>query len=235
MNLNEVMSYLQSKGSEQTRKIYINHGAPDNFFGVKVGDLKPIQKKEKNNHPLALELYDTGNSDAQYLAGLIADPKEFSKADLEKWAKAAGWYMVSEYAVAWNVAESPLCMEICAEWINSSDEKLQECAWASMSAHLGIVPDENIDKAYHKSLIEYVEKNIHSSENRVRYCMNTYIIALGGAVAEFTERCKQAGDVIGKVNVSMGKTSCKVPDIRTYIGKMEDRNRIGKKKKTAKC
>ena len=235
MNLSEVMSYLESKGSEQTRKIYKNHGAPDDFYGVKVADLKPIQKKEKNNHSLALELFDTGNSDAQYLAGLIADPKEFSKSDFEKWAKASGWYMVSEYAVAWNLAESPLCMEICSEWILSTDEKLQECAWAAMSAHLGIAPDDNIDKEYHKSLIEHVEGNIHSSANRVKYCMNGYIIALGGAVAELTGRCKEAGDKIGKVDVLMGETSCKVPDIKSYIGKMEDKNRIGKKKKTAKC
>ena len=235
MNVKEVMDFLESKGSEQTRKIYKNHGAPDDFYGVKVGDMKPIQKKEKNNHPLALQLFDTGNSDAQYLAGLIADPKEFTKADFEKWAKNSGWYMVSEYAVAWNLAESPLCMEICADWISSSDEKLQECAWAAMSAHLGIVPDENIDKGYHRSLIDHVEKNIHTSANRVRYCMNGYIIALGGAVGEFTERCKQAGETIGKVEVSMGATACKVPDIKSYIAKMEDKNRIGKKKKTAKC
>lgn len=235
MNLNEVMDYLESKGSEQTRKIYKNHGSPENFFGVKVGDMKPIQKKEKNNHSLALELFDTGNGDAQYLAGLIADPKKFTKVELEKWAQAASWYMISEYAVAWNLAESPFCMEICAEWIKSSDEKLQECAWAAMSAHLGITPDEHIDRAYHASLIDHVENHIHSAPNRVRYCMNGYIIALGGAVSELTERCKQAGETIGKVDVFMGKTACKVPDIKSYIAKMEEKNRIGKKKKTAKC
>lgn len=235
MKLHEIMDYLESKGSEQTRKIYKNHGAPDNFFGVKVGDMKPIQKTEKNNHLLALELFDTGNSDAQYLAGLIADPKAFTEADFEKWAQNAGWYMVSEYAIAWNLAESPLCMEICSKWIASDDEKLQECAWAAMSSYLLVVPDESIDKAYHKSLIEHVEKNIHTAPNRVRYCMNGYIIALGGSVAELTERCKQAGDSIGKVNVFMGKTACKVPEIKSYIIKMEEKNRIGKKKKTAKC
>lgn len=235
MTLSEVMSYLESKGSEQTRKIYKNHGAPDNFFGVKVGDLKPIEKKEKGNHSLARELYETGNSDAQYLAGLIADPKQFSKADFTDWASKATWYMISEFAVAWNLAESPLCMEICSEWIQSSDEKLQECAWASMAAYLGITPDENIDKGYHASLINVVESTIHSAPNRVRYCMNGYLIALGGAVKELTERCKQAGKTIGKVVVFMGKTSCKVPDITTYIQKMEDKNYIGKKKKTAKC
>lgn len=235
MNLNEVMDYLESKGSEQTRKTFKNHGAPDSMFGVKVGDMKPIEKKEKNNHSLALELYDTGNSDAQYLAGLIADPKKFTEPQFEKWAQNAGWHMIYEYAVAWNLAESPLCMEICAKWITSSDEKMQACAWSAMAAHLGIVPDEKIDKEYHHSLIEFVEKNIHTAPNRVRYVMNGYIIALGGAVLELTARCKEAGNTIGKVDVFMGKTSCNVPDIGTYISKMEEKNRIGKKKKTAKC
>lgn len=235
MTLTEVMDFLESKGSEQTRKIFTNHGAQGDFFGVKVGDMKPIQKKEKNNQSLALELFATGNSDAQYLAGLIADPKQFTEEDFERWGKAAIWYMISEYAVAWNLAESPKCIEICSKWITSSDEKLQASAWAALGAYLGITPDEHIDKNYHESLIEYVEQNIHSSANRVKYCMNGYIIALGGAVSELTDRCKKAGSKIGKVEVFMGATACKVPDSVSYIEKMEAVGRIGKKKKTAKC
>lgn len=235
MELKEVMDYLESKGSEQTRKIYSKHGAPENFFGVKVGDLKPIQKKTKKNQALALELFATGNSDAQYLAGLIADAKAFSKDELEKWAKEAGWYMVSEYAVAWNVAESDHCMDLCKAWIDSEEERLQECAWASMSSYLGYAPNEAIDVDFHTSLIPRIEKEIHSAGNRVKYTMNGYLIALGGAIPALTTACKEAGDRIGKVDVFMGETSCKVPLIRPYIEKMEDRNRIGKKKKTTKC
>jgi len=235
MELNAVMSYLESKGTEQTRKIFSKHGAPGNFYGVKVADLKVIQKKEKKNHDLAMELYATGNSDAQYLGGLIAVPEEFSKEDFVKWANEATWYMVSEYAVAWNLSESPLCMAICKEWIDSDNRKLQECAWAAMGAYMAIAPNENIDVAFHASLIPRIEKEIHSAQNRVKYCMNGYLIALGGALAELTEKCKEAGDRIGKVDVFMGETACKVPPIRPYIEKMEERGRIGKKKKTAKC
>jgi 3-methyladenine DNA glycosylase AlkD len=38
-------------------------------FGVKIGDLKVIQKKVKKDHQLAMELFDTGIYDAMYLAG----------------------------------------------------------------------------------------------------------------------------------------------------------------------
>jgi 3-methyladenine DNA glycosylase AlkD len=235
MNFQEVMDYLESKGSEQTRKIYAKHGAPGNFYGVKVADLKPILKKEKNNQGLALELYASGNSDAQYLAGLIADSSAFTKEQLEEWAKQAGWYMISEYAVAWNISESPLCMEICKEWIDSDDVKLQEAAWAALGCHITVTDNDELDVEYMKSLVDRVEKEIHSAPNRVRYCMNGFIIALGGGVPELTEWCKEVGERIGKVDVFMGETACKIPVIKPYIENMEKRDRIGKKKKTAKC
>ena len=45
MNVNEVMSALKKIGSEQSRKIYARHGAPENMFGCKVADMKTIAKK----------------------------------------------------------------------------------------------------------------------------------------------------------------------------------------------
>jgi len=235
MNLQEVMNYLESKGSEQTRKIYSKHGLPENAFGVKVGDMKPIEKQERNNHSLAQDLYATGNGDAQYLAGLIATPNEFSKDELAKWAKDATWYMVSEYAVAWNLAEHRDCVEIATDWINSDDPQLQVVGWAGYSGFLGTKKSIDHDMAAVKTLLAKAEKDIQGAENRVRYTMNGFIIAAGGAYSELTEECKAMGDRIGEVKVDLGQTACKVPSIRPYIENMENRNRIGKKKAKAKC
>lgn len=235
MNLQEVISFLEEKGSEQTRKIYKKHGAPEKFFGVKVADLKQIQKKEKNNQSLAIELYDTLNGDAQYLAGLIADSKEFTPELAKDWAEKSTWYMVAEYAVAWNIAETPFCESLCADWVNSNNPKLEQVAWASLSSYLTYRPNEEIDFDIMQSLLEKVEKDIHSSGNRVKYTMNGFVIALGGSIPEFTDKCKAVGKKIGKVDVFMGETACKVPEIVPYIEKMEKMNRIGKKKKTTKC
>lgn len=235
MNLQEVMDYLESKGSEQSRRIYSRHGAPENMFGVKVGDMKPIEKQERNNQSLAKELYATKNGDAQYLAGLIANPSEFTKEELTQWAKDATWYMVSEYAVAWNVAEHPDCVEIATEWIHSDDPELQVVGWAAFSAFLVIKKSIDFDIVQVKELLKKAENEIQSAENRVRYCMNGFIIAAGGAYPELTEECKVIGDRIGEVKVDLGETACKVPAIRPYLENMENRGRIGKKKAKAKC
>ena len=55
------------------------------FYGVKVADLKKILKKTKKNHQLSLELYSTGNSDAMYLAALMADETQITESQLNDW------------------------------------------------------------------------------------------------------------------------------------------------------
>jgi len=76
------------------------------YLRVWIGDMKPLQKKIKKNYQLALDLYDTGVSEAMYLAGLIADETKMTKQDLQKWAENAYWAMISEYTVPWVAAES---------------------------------------------------------------------------------------------------------------------------------
>ena len=94
INLTELMNELESLGSEQTRKTFIRHGAKEPFFGVKIGDLKKFVKHVKKDQELALALYETGNHDAMYLAGLAVDPKKLSKEMLQKWVEDAYWYML---------------------------------------------------------------------------------------------------------------------------------------------
>ena len=49
MTLKEVLTELESLGSEQTRKVLRKHGATDPFFGVKIGDMKNLRKALKGN------------------------------------------------------------------------------------------------------------------------------------------------------------------------------------------
>ncbi|WP_315823067.1 DNA alkylation repair protein [Paraflavitalea speifideaquila] len=89
MTKTEVMKELQSMGSEDVKARWIKHGAREPFFGVLVGDLKKVVKKIKNDQQLAMELYDTGNSDAMYLAGLVADGAKMTSKQLQAWVEKA--------------------------------------------------------------------------------------------------------------------------------------------------
>lgn len=229
------MSELEQMGTEQTRKTWLSHGARGAFFGVKIGDMKVIQKKIKHNHALALELYQTGNADAMYFAGLISEPKKMTKQELQDWARKATWSMLSEYTVAWAAAESNFGRELAMTWIDAKEEHMQAAGWNTYSSLLMLQKDEELDLKEIESLLERIGKSIHSQAERTKYTMNGFIIAVGGQVAALGAKAKAVAKAIGKVNVDMGGTACKVPDAIPYIEKIEKMGKVGKKKKTVFC
>jgi 3-methyladenine DNA glycosylase AlkD len=231
----EIMQKLEELGSEQTKQIYNNHGVKEPYFGVKIGDLKKLVKYVKKDHELALKLYDSGIHDAMYLAGLSVNPKLLSKETLLKWAQNAYWYMIAEYTVAQVAAESSYAMELAREWMKSEDEMIAVCGWSTYSNYLSITPDEKLDLAEIRNLLNQVKNNIHGERNRVRYVMNGFVISVGAYVTELSEEAKEVAAYIGKVQVDVGNTACKVPLAVEYIKKIEMKNRVGLKRKTCIC
>ena len=49
-SVNQILEELEAYGSETIKNIFLKHGAQEPLFGVKVGDLKKIQKKINKNH-----------------------------------------------------------------------------------------------------------------------------------------------------------------------------------------
>lgn len=233
--LEDIMDKLEALGSEQTRMTFRNHGATGPLFGVKVGDLKPLVKEVKRDQALALALYGTGNSDAMYLAGLSVNPKEMAKETLQQWVRAAGWYMIAEYAVAWVAAESPYALELAREWMASEEEWVAVAGWSTYANYLSITPNERLDLKEIRRLLEQVERTVHGERNRVRYTMNAFVIAVGAYVPALFEEALAVAERIGKVDVNVGQTACKVPLASAYIRKVEEKGNTGKKKKTCRC
>ena len=235
MTANDVMAELQKYGSESIKKIFTKHGAREPFFGVKVEHLKTLQKKIKRDKALSLELYATGNSDAMYLAGLIADPLAMSKTELSTWAKGAYWYMLSCFTVPWTASESRYGRELALKWMKDKSEQIAAAGWATYGSLLAIKPDEYLDLDEITGLLDTVEKTIHKSQNRVKACMNNFVIAVGSYVIPLLPLAKKTAKAMGKPEVDVGDTSCKISDAVAMIEKIEAMGRIGKKRKTAFC
>lgn len=248
MTLPEVMTQLEAAGNPGTKKVLEKHGAKEPHFGVKVADLKKIVKqinKEKKArakqgdpldvHALSLKLYATGNSDAMYLAGLIADESQMNEAILDEWADQAYWYYISEYAVPWVAAETPFAWEIGNKWIKSDKPQVAAAGWACLASYAGLKPDEELDVNAYRALLSSIPDRIHQAPNRVRYVMNGFVIATGTYITALTDYAKEIGAKYGKVSVEMGGTACKVPVVGPYLKNVEEKGRLGKKRKGARC
>jgi hypothetical protein len=215
--------------------MYARYKIPGERFGVKVSDMKTIVKQIKGNQSLALELYETGNYDAMYLAGLVADGAQMTKKQLETWAKTATCGLLSQYTVAWVAAESDHGRDLAIKWMKSKKEGIACSGWSTYTGLLATRSDDELDFAEIKELLQKVVDEIDSAMNEVRFTMNGFVIAVGSYVKPLLQAAKSAAKKVGTVAVDMGDTSCKVPNATEYIAKVESNGRLGKKRKIFKC
>jgi len=240
--VDSIMAELKKKGSEKTRATYARHGMdPGRLFGVSVADLKLIAKTIKKQQDLACALLDTGNMDAMYLAGMVADGAKVTRAQLERWVETSGGLqMISEYTIPWLTVEYPEGRALAVEWIASDKarvgkEHVATSGWCTYTGLVAITPDEKLDHTEIEKLLAKITKEIHGAQNRVRHTMNNFVISVGSYVTPLSKRAKEVAAEIGNVSVDMGDTACKVPLATAYIEKVEAMGKLGQKRKTIRC
>ncbi len=235
MTLDEVMSALAALGTEPIKKVLLKHGAKEPFFGVRIGDMKPLHKKLKGEQALALQIYATGISDAQYLAGMIADGAKMTRAQLQRWADTASWKMVGNTTVPWVASEHSDGFALACKWIDSPKEGIVCSGWNTLSALAATVPDEKLPVKELGRLLDRVARTLKDSPDEVRYTMNGFVIACGTYIAPLADRAIATAKKIGHVEVDMGDTGCKVPDAESYILKSRRGAPVAPKRKTVRC
>ena len=217
--------------------MYARHGmATERMFGVSIADLKLIAKTIKGQQALACELYETGNLDAMYLAGLVADGSQMTKKQLNGWAEGAvNLQMISEYTVPWVTVENPDARDLAIQWIKSKKERVASSGWCTYAGLVAIKPDEELNLSEIEGLLGTIVKAIDGAQNRVRYTMNGFVIAVGTYVKPLLKQAKASARQIGAVSVDMGDTACNVRPAAAYIEKIEASGRVGQKQKTIRC
>ncbi len=235
MTLDEVMKALEAKASPTIKRTLQRHGAPEPLFGVRIGDLKPLQKQLKGQQALALELYATKNSDAMYLAGLVADGSKMTRKQIDQWAAGATWHMIAGCCVAWVAAEHPLGVEIARKWIDSPKELIAVAGWSTLGAIVATTPDDQLPLQELGALLDRCAKTIKNAPNRARYAMNNFIICCGTYVQPLGDRAIATARKMGLVEVDVGDTDCRVPDAESYILKSRRGASVAPKRKTTRC
>jgi DNA alkylation repair enzyme len=235
MTLKQVMAELAAKGSDSIKRVLLKHGAKEPFFGVKIGDLKPLHKKLKGDQALALQLYATGIADAQYLAGMIADGAKMTRAQLQRWVDTAAWGMISGWPVPWVASEHPDGFVLALKWIDSPKESVALSGWNTLSALATIVPDDRLPMIKFSALLDRVVKTMPTAPDDVRYAMNGFVIACGTYLAPLADKAIATARKVGRVEIDLGDTECNVPDAESYILKARRGAPVAPKRKTVRC
>ncbi|WP_106769636.1 DNA alkylation repair protein [Paenibacillus faecalis] len=234
MNLEMVMQELEALGKERTKKKYLSNGAHEPLFGVATGHMKPLFRKIKRNQALAEELYATGNYDAMYFAGVIADPKAMSEADFERWIDQAYFYMLSDYVVAVTLAETDIAQEVADKWIASDVELKMSAGWSCYCWLLGNRPDSEFSEEKIANMLELVKNTIHDAPERAKHAMNNFIYTVAVSYSPLHDLAVKIAKEVGPVEVNRDKKS-KFLNASDNIQKAVDKGQLGFKRKYVRC
>ncbi|ALC90571.1 DNA alkylation repair protein [Bacillus sp. FJAT-18017] len=235
MNLETVMQELEALGKERMKKMYISNGAHEPLFGVATGAMKPIAKKIKINQPLAEELYATGNYDAMYFAGIIADPNAMTESDYDRWIDAAYFYMLSDYVVAVTLSESEIAQDVADKWIASGEELRMSAGWSCYCWLLGNRKDVEFSETKISSMLDTVKNTIHDSPERTKSAMNNFIYTVGTSYLPLHEKAVETSLAVGIVEIKRDNKKSSHLNAYENIQKQVDKGKIGFKRKYVRC
>lgn len=235
MDFETVMQELEALGKERTKKIYVSNGAHEPLFGVATGAMKPIAKKIKINQRLAEELYATGNYDAMYFAGIIADPKEMNESDFDRWIDGAYFYMLSDYVVAVTLSESDIAQDIADKWISSGNELKMSAGWSCYCWLLGNRRDNEFSESKISNMLDQLKKSIHNSPERTKSAMNNFLYTVGISYLPLHEKAIETAKEVGIVELKREKKKSSFLNAYENIQKEMERGRLGFKRKYVRC
>ena len=211
MTVNEILARLKSLGDDARRAHNTKAGAPDNQFGVKLGDIRALAKKIKSDHELPLKLWDTGNVEAQLLATLILKPRSLSADRLDQLTRSTTCAQVAEWLNAYVVAQHPEKEALREKWMKEKKDRWAARAGWHLTASRVNKGEGALDLP---ALLDRIEKEMPKAMPEVQWTMNNTLAAIGIHDPRQRKRAIAIGEKIGLYRdwpVSKGCTPPYVP------------------------
>lgn len=219
MTIEQIFAQLESLSNESVLKHNKKTGAHGNMFGVKMGDLRTIAKKIKTNHVLGLELWATGNIDAQLLATLIMVPKTLSTQELDSMVRSVKFDQLADWLYSYVIKLHPDKEELRQKWMQSTDPMAARAGWSLTSGRIAREP-EGIDI---KALLDRLETEMPTAAPETQWTMNSALAQIGINHPTYRERALAIGEKLGIYRDYPVSKGCTSPFAPIWINEMVKR------------
>jgi 3-methyladenine DNA glycosylase AlkD len=219
MTVKEILTQLKSLGDDARRAHNAKAGAPENQFGVKLGDIRALAKKIKTDHNLALKLWDTGNVEAQLLASLIIKPESLSAKDLDAMTRSTTCAQVADWLNAYVVAKHPEKDALRQKWMKAKDPWAARAGWNLTASRV----NKDADGLDLPALLDRIEKEMPRAKPEVQWTMNNTLAAIGIHHPEHRQRAIAIGETIGLYRDWPVSKGCTPPYVPVWVEAMVQR------------
>ncbi len=173
-----VLAELKALGSEAGRAGMARFGISiANAYGVSMTAMRPLERRLRRNHDLALELWTTGIHEARVLAALIDDPKRATAAQLDAWAADFDSWDLCDQACMKLFARTPYVAAKVTEWAEDEREFVRRAAFALIAGYA--VAAKKAPDAEFLPFLPIIERHAADSRNFVRKAVNWALRQVG--------------------------------------------------------
>jgi len=237
MTVKEALKQLESLGDEGRRAYNLKpapHGIPAGKlkqFGVAMGDLRKLAAKIKKDHKLALELWKTGNIDAQLLAILIMKPRDLAVEEVDALVHEATFHQVADWLNAYIVKEQPPDDKeaLRIKWMKDKNGWAARAGWNLTASKINQdgtsrnregADADGLDLA---ALLARIEKEMPKAAPETQWTMNNTLIAIGICHEKHRKRAISIGEKIGLYKDWPMSKGCIIPYVPVAVTEMVKR------------
>jgi 3-methyladenine DNA glycosylase AlkD len=150
---------------------------PHNTLGVSMPVLRAIARQSKRDHPLALELWDSGIHEARILAALVADPKEVDDELMERWVHDFDSWDVCDQVCSNLFDKTPYAYRKAVEWAGRQPEYVKRAGFVLMAA-LAVHDKQATDRSF-EAFFPIILREAVDERNFVKKAVNWALRGIG--------------------------------------------------------
>lgn len=164
---------------------------------VKLGDLRKLAKEIKRDHELGLELWSSGNLNAQLLASLILDKRLLSQDAIDELESGTQHHsledriQIADWLLANQLSKHKKTISLLESWRNSPSSIQRRLFWYYQARlrWVGQDPPDNTE-----DLLIALETGLLREVPEVQWAMNLTAGWIGVFDAQYRKRCIKLGE-----------------------------------------
>jgi 3-methyladenine DNA glycosylase AlkD len=177
-SLEDILMQLKAKARPDQLEGMARYGmAVEERLGVTVPDMRKIAKETGKDHRLALELWQTGISEAMIVASMVDVPGEVSEEQMETWVQDFNSWDVCDQVCMNLLEKTPMAWNKVLDWSRREEEFVKRAAFALLAClawHNKQAPDDTFIR-----MIPVIREGATDGRNFVKKAVNWALRSIG--------------------------------------------------------
>ncbi len=146
-------------------------------YCVSVPALRKYAKKLKNNHALALSLWESDVHEAKLLATMIDDPAKVTEGQMERWVKDFDSWDICDQCCGNLFDKTPFAYEMAIQWSTHDKEYIKRAGFVLMATLA--VHDKKAEDMKFTLFFPSIELEAYDDRNFVKKAVNWALRQIG--------------------------------------------------------